>query len=116
MKLKCINLPASDPKKTSEFYSLILDVPYQEIVPGRFEVPVGEGVVLAVTKAVPTPSSPQGCGLEFITDDIEREYKRLTNAGVFVEKPPVTLPWNYRYFSLKDPDQINVDIVQYLGK
>ena len=35
--------------------------------------------------------------------------------GVNIEKAPITLPWDYKYFALKDPDGNNIDFVQFVG-
>lgn len=115
MRLKCINIPTTDVCKMRDFYSLVLKSDYNEIVPGRFEIPVG-GIIIVITYTdTKTPVNPDCCGLEFVVDDVDSEYERLLNAGVKIENPPVTYPWNWRAIGFKDPDGNNVNFVTYVG-
>lgn len=42
MRLNCINLVSTEPERLRSFYAMILQKPYNEIVPGRSEILVGE--------------------------------------------------------------------------
>ena len=115
MKLRCVNFISQEPGKLAGFYAKVLEAPIQEVVPGRWEVPVG-GVTLAFTHTcekvvVPTDS----CGLEFQVEDVDREYVRLCRAGITASSPPVTYPWQWRAFAVRDPDGNNLDFVQFVG-
>lgn len=115
MKLKCVNIAAADIYKTRDFYSLVFQADYKEIAPCRFEIPV-DGVTIVITPTkVRFPVNPDCCGLEFSVDDADAEYERLKKAGVKIENPPVTYPWNYRAFGFKDPEGNNIDFVSYVG-
>lgn len=115
MKLKCINIVTTNIIEMRDFYSLVLKASYNEIVPGRFEIQVG-GVFIVITPTdVKTPVNPDCCGLEFIVDDVDFEYKRLLDSGVKFKNAPITYPWNYRAVSIKDPDGNNIDFIQYIG-
>ena len=48
MKLRCVNFISQEPGKLAGFYAKVLEAPIQEVVPGRWEVPVG-GVTLVFT-------------------------------------------------------------------
>lgn len=115
MKLRCINIVTTNIVEMRDFYALVLKAPYHEVVPNRFEIPVGDIWVVITHTDTKTPVNPDCCGLEFEVDDVDKEYERLLAAGVKIENPPVTYPWNWRAFGIKDPDGNNVDFVKYVG-
>lgn len=98
-----------------DFYSLVLNTEYNEIVPWRFEIPVGDIIIVITHTDVKTPVNPDCCGLEFVVDNVDDEYERLISLGVKIENPPVTYPWNWRAIGFKDPDGNNIDFVTYVG-
>lgn len=115
MRLRCVNLVSTDPVRLRDFYSLILGMPWTEIVPGRYEIAVcGLSLVFTPT-SVRTEVNPDSCGLEFETENVDEIYRRLLAAGVRTEYEPTTYPWKWRAFGLKDPDGNNVDFVQFVG-
>ncbi len=116
MKLKCVNLVSIDPVRMKEFYSLVLQAPCDEIVPGRFEIQAENVTIVVTPTGVKTPVNPDCCGLEFLVEDVDAEYRRLREAGVLIENPPVTYPWNWRAIGFRDPDGNNIDFVQFVGK
>lgn len=116
MKLRCINIVSETPEALVEFYQRVFDQKANELVPGRWELPVG-GVTLVFTHTCEKVTVPtDSCGLEFEAEDVDKEYRRLTAAGIPVLGPPVTYPWQWRAFGLKDPDGNHVDFVQYVGQ
>ena len=62
-----------------------------------------------------TPVNPDCCGLEFYSENVDELYNRLLKAGIAIDNAPATLPWNWRFFSVKDPDGNNIDFVQFVG-
>lgn len=116
MKLKCINIATTDICKMSDFYSLALHAEAKEIVPGRIEIQVGDIFIVITHTDVKTEVNPDCCGLEFVVDSVDDEYERLLAAGVKIENPPVTYPWNWRAIGFKDPDGNNIDFVAYVGE
>lgn len=115
MKLNCVNVATVNPEVMRDFYSLLLNAPANDfLAPDRYEIRAGEVSLVIVRVSTPTVVNPESCGLEFITDDVDAEYERLTAAGIRTENQPTTLPWNYRYFAVKDPDGNNIDVVQNL--
>ncbi len=115
MKLKYINLVSTNPAVLKDFYCLALRASCHEVVPGRFEIPVGEELFLVITHTnVKTPVNPDCCGLEFTVDDVDAEYRRLLAAGVPIENEPVTYPWHCRAIGFRDPDGNFIDFVQHL--
>lgn len=115
MKLNCVNIATTDAIGMRDFYTLVFSAPYKEVVPNRFEIPVG-GISLVITHTdTKTPVNPDSCGLEFIVNDVDAEYKRLLDLGIQLENAPVTYPWNWRAFGFKDPDGNHIDFVKYVG-
>lgn len=116
MKLKCVNIASTDPVRMKAFYSLVLQSPCREIVPGRFEIETENVTIVITPTAVKTPVNPDCCGLEFEVEDVDAEYRRLLAAGVVIENEPVTYPWGWRAIGFRDPDGNNIDYVQPVGK
>lgn len=115
MKLNCINIATTNVIEMRDFYSLVFSAPYREVVPNRFEIPVGNVSLVITHTDTKTPINPDCCGLEFVVDDVDAEYKRLLDAGIKPANAPVTYPWNWRAFGIKDPDGNNIDFVKYVG-
>lgn len=115
VKLKCVNMVSTDPAGLKDFYSLVLEAPCTEIVPGRFEIPAGGVTLVIIRTGTKTPVNPDCCGLEFEVEDVDAEYRRLLAVGVEVPRPPVTYPWGWRAIGFKDPDGNGIDFVQYVG-
>ena len=114
MKLNCVNIPTQQPEAMRDFYALVLDAPWcsDHGGPNRYEIPAENATVVVQRVATPPVVHPEGCGLEWIVEDVEKEYRRLVAAGLQPLAPPETLPWGWRFFALKDPDENNPDIVQ----
>lgn len=116
MKLRCINIVSQSPESLTAFYERVFAAKAVEVVPNRWELKVGD-IFLVFTPTcekviVPTES----CGLEFEVEDVDGEYQRLLADGIEIPEPPVTYPWKWRAFAVKDPDGNNLDFVQYVGE
>lgn len=116
MKLNCVNIATPNMIVMKDFYSLVLAAPCFERNSRRYEIQLDNAKVVITYSRIKTPVNPDSCGLEIETDDVEREYQRLLRAGIQIPGKPVTLPWKYRYFAVKDPDGNNIDFVQYVGE
>ena len=115
MKLRCINIVSQTPEDLIKFYEKVFDASANQLVPGRWELPAG-GVTLVFTPTCEKVTVPtDSCGLEFEVEDVDREYARLQAAGVPVGEPPVTYPWPWRAFGVKDREGNNLDFVQFAG-
>ena len=115
MKLNCVNIATTKVLEMSIFYSLVLNKPYHERNLYRYEILIYNCCIVITYTENKTLINPDCCGLEFIVDDVDAEYSRLINAGVNINDKPKILPWNYKYFSVRDPDGNNIDFVQFLG-
>jgi catechol 2,3-dioxygenase-like lactoylglutathione lyase family enzyme len=51
----------------------------------------------------------------FEVHDIDILHQRLSDSGVAVITEPSDMPWGYRIFSIKDPDDIRITFLQPLG-
>ena len=47
---------------------------------------------------------------EFLVDDVDAEYARLTALGAEFVAEPALMPWGNRVFFLRDPDQNLVSV------
>ena len=117
MKLGCVNISTTNVDEMRDFYSLVLNTPYDDfLAPDRYEIKLGDVGIIICRASTPTVINPENCGLEFAVEDVDAEYDRLVKLGIKPDNSPVTLPWNYRYFSVKDPDGNNLDFVQNLNE
>lgn len=116
MRLRCVNIATTQMEAMKTFYSVILDAAPIERGKARAEISAENVCIVLTQTATKTPVNPDCCGLEFQVDDVDAAYERLMGAKIPPQKAPVTLPWNWRYFSVKDPDGNNVDFVQYVGE
>ena len=115
MKLNCVNIVSTKAEEMRGFYALALNTPGSNGPPPAMSLRVDNFCIVITPTDTKTPVSPDCCGLEFGIRDVDAEYRRLTAAGVKTGNQPVTLPWQYRYFAVRDPDVNNIDFVQYVG-
>ncbi|MFI9401821.1 VOC family protein [Nocardia sp. NPDC052316] len=59
-------------------------------------------------------SAGEGLLVVFVVDDIDAEYARLQGEGVPIVTPIETEEWNERYFQMRDPNGIIVQLVQWV--
>ncbi len=115
MKLRCVNIVSQAPEDLVKFYEKVFEASANELVPGRWELPVAD-VTLVFTPTCEQVTVPtDSCGLEFQVEDVDAAYTRMQSAGLPVGGPPVTYPWRWRAFGVKDPDGNNLDFVQFDG-
>lgn len=57
-----------------------------------------------------------GLILAFVVDDIDTEYARIQAEGVSIETPIETEPWGERFFQVRDPNGLIVQLVQWIGE
>jgi catechol 2,3-dioxygenase-like lactoylglutathione lyase family enzyme len=50
----------------------------------------------------------------FVVDDVDREYERLQHEGVTITTPIETEPWGERFFQVRDPSGVVLQLVQWL--
>ncbi|MFI6167411.1 VOC family protein [Nocardia sp. NPDC051052] len=59
-------------------------------------------------------SAGEGLLVVFVVDDIDAEYVRLQGEGVSIVTPIETEEWGERYFQMRDPNGIIVQLVQWV--
>lgn len=59
-------------------------------------------------------SAGEGLLVVFVVDDIDAEYARLQGEGVPIVTPIETEEWGERYFQMRDPNGIIVQLVQWM--
>lgn len=52
--------------------------------------------------------------INFEVHDIDILHKRLADSGVEVVREPQDVPWGFRLFTIKDPDDIRISFLQPL--
>ena len=115
MKLKCVNISTTNVLEMSQFYSIVLNKPYFKRSLNRYEILIDNCCIVITLSKNKSSINPDCCRLEFIVDDIDMEYNRLINAGITISDEPKMLPWNYKYFAIKDPDGNHIDFVEFVG-
>lgn len=65
-----------------------------------------EFVDSSCTLAIGTADTNPTAIIEFLVEDVDREYERLTNSGLAPEivQKPTTMPWGNRSLLFRDPD------------
>ncbi|MGQ4597002.1 VOC family protein [Nocardia sp. R6R-6] len=59
-------------------------------------------------------SAGEGLLVVFVVDDIDAEYARLQAGGVPIVTPIETEEWGERYFQMRDPNGIIIQLVQWV--
>jgi uncharacterized glyoxalase superfamily protein PhnB len=57
-----------------------------------------------------------GLLIVFVVDDIDGEYLRLQAEGVPIVTPIETEPWGERFFQVKDPNGVIIQLVQWIAE
>lgn len=109
-----MNMVNNDVAKMRDFYVLALKASCDESHggPDRCEILTQGAQIVLCKTSLPVVVNPECCGLEFVVEDVDAEYRRLLSAGVEVAAPPVTYPWGWRAIGFKDLDGNNIDFVQ----
>jgi catechol 2,3-dioxygenase-like lactoylglutathione lyase family enzyme len=103
MRLNQVTAAATDLAASIAFYQLLgLKLIVRSDHYARFELPAGEATLsLHATDApIPRENAPQ---LYFEVDDVERDVRRLKQAGVMVEREPAHQRWLWHEAWLRDP-------------
>lgn len=55
-----------------------------------------------------------GLLIVFVVDDIDAEWRRITEAGLPIATPIETEPWGERFFQVLDPNGVIIQLVQWV--
>ncbi len=116
MKLRCINIVSQAPADLTAFYEKVFAAKATELVPGRWELKIGDVTLVFTYTSGNVVVPADSCGLEFEVENVDGEYERMLSAGIEISAAPVTYPWKWRAFAVNDPDGNNLDFVQYVGE
>ncbi|HTI26434.1 MAG TPA: VOC family protein [Kutzneria sp.] len=112
MQLVSIRVITNDVARLAAFYEQVTGLEARRPAP-QFAELVGPSCTLAIGSAetmalfsagAAVPESNRTVIIEFLVDDVDREYERLAGiAGEIVQKP-TTMPWGNRSLLFRDPD------------
>jgi uncharacterized glyoxalase superfamily protein PhnB len=80
---------------------------FAELVGPPCTLAIGSAETMALFSAgAAVPESNRTAILEFLVEDVDREYERLTSLAVAPEtvQKPTTMPWGNRSLLFRDPD------------
>jgi predicted enzyme related to lactoylglutathione lyase len=112
MNLVSIRLITDDVARLVTFYERATGVQARRLTPDFAEVGTASGtLVIAGTKTVPlfAPGSARAADnhsaiIEFLVDDVDGAYQRLTDVVQDFVTKPTTTPWGNRSLLFRDPD------------
>jgi catechol 2,3-dioxygenase-like lactoylglutathione lyase family enzyme len=103
MRLNQVTAAARDLEASIAFYQLLgLKLIVKSAHYARFELPEGEATfsLHVVDGGIPRENAPQ---LYFEVEDVERETRRLRDAGIVIEREPAQQSWLWHEAWLRDP-------------
>lgn len=112
MKFASTRLITADLDPMVAFYELVLGTAairpapvFAEFVTRSATLAIGDARTVPVfAPGEAEPAANRSAILEFLVDDVEQEYRRLTAAGLAFVTSPALMPWGNRVFFLRDPD------------
>ena len=126
MKLSRIVIKVKDYRASFEFYKNVLGLKLSQ----SWQRQDSWGAIFVTgTSLIEILWQPSGVGLEqsnyiplrdkidvfFEVHDIDILHKRLLDSGVAIAGKPQDMPWGYRIFKIKDPDNISIVLSQPLS-
>jgi len=112
VQLVSVRVITNDVTRLVEFYEQVtgldarrLAEQFAELVGPSCTLAIGSAETMALFSAgAAVPESNRTVIIEFLVDDVDREYERLAGiAGEIVQKP-TTMPWGNRSLLFRDPD------------
>ncbi|WP_027931968.1 VOC family protein [Amycolatopsis thermoflava] len=114
MQLVSVRVITSDVARLAEFYEQVTGLRARWLA-DQFAEFAGSSCTLAIGGAetmslfspgAAVPASNRTAILEFLVEDVDRAYERLTSLAVVPEivQKPTTMPWGNRSLLFRDPD------------
>ncbi|RZQ62850.1 VOC family protein [Amycolatopsis suaedae] len=112
MRFASVRVITSDVARLAEFYERATGIEARWLAEQFAELP-GESCTLAIGSAqtmalfsagAAVPESNRTVILEFLVEDVDREYDRLTGLAPEIVQKPTTMPWGNRSLLFRDPD------------
>jgi predicted enzyme related to lactoylglutathione lyase len=105
MKLGEICILTNDVTRLARFYRDLLGIS-ENSADTVHQTIIGEETMLTLyNDGTKRKGTEQNMCIAFSCDDVDREYERLSAAGIEIIESPVTRPWGTRNMSLYDPDR-----------
>ena len=112
MKLTHSCIISKDVKRLSEFYENILQIKgqyhgddYSEFQMGQFKLSIFNfDSHESLNPGSARPTSNKSVIFEFNVEDVDYEYKRLSELNIDWVKPPTVYPWGAKSFYFRDLD------------
>lgn len=112
MKLVSIRIITADVKRLVSFYETVtaVDAVWATELFAEIPTPVGtlaigsEETVALFGGGSAVPAANRSVIVEFIVDDVDAEYERLSGQLDDVVTEPTTMPWGNRALLFRDPD------------
>ena len=82
MKLRCINIVSRAPADLTAFYEKMFAASATELVPGRWELKIGDVTLVFTYTSGNVVVPADSCGLEFEVENVDGEYERMLSAGI----------------------------------
>jgi len=114
VRFASVRIITNDVDRLVEFYERVTGLATRRLAP-QFAELVTPSCTLAIGAAetmalfgdgAAVPESNRTAILEFLVDDVDADYERLTNLTVDIEivQKPTTMPWGNRSLLFRDPD------------
>jgi catechol 2,3-dioxygenase-like lactoylglutathione lyase family enzyme len=114
VQLVSVRVITNDVTRLVEFYEQVTGLDarrpaeqFAELVGPSCTLAIGSAETMALFSAgAAVPESNRTAILEFLVEDVDREYERLTSLAVAFEivQEPTTMPWGNRSLLFRDPD------------
>ncbi len=104
MKLGEVCIETNDVIKVADFYRKILNIS-SDCRDEIHQFIITEGTTLTVyNNGMPKNNQNQNISLAFTVDDVDEEYERLLNLGIYIIDAPKLQPWGAKNIHFCDPD------------
>ncbi|QWF80714.1 VOC family protein [Amycolatopsis sp. CA-230715] len=112
MQFVSVRVITDDVARLAEFYERVTGVEarrpaeqFAELVGPSCTLAIGSAETMALFSAgAAVPESNRTAILEFLVDDVDREYERLAGSVPEIVQEPTTMPWGNRSLLFRDPD------------
>ncbi|WP_027945604.1 VOC family protein [Amycolatopsis taiwanensis] len=114
MQLVSVRVITNDVARLVEFYEQVTGLDarrpaeqFAELVSPSCTLAIGSAETMALFSAgAAVPESNRTAILEFLVEDVDREYERLASLAATPEilQKPTTMPWGNRSLLFRDPD------------
>ncbi|GAA4165226.1 VOC family protein [Gryllotalpicola daejeonensis] len=112
MKFVSTRVVTADVARLADFYELVTGVAairpapvFAELITATATFAIGDvSMVPVFAPGAAEAAANRSAIFEFLVDDVDAEYQRLSAAGVEIVTEPAVMPWGNRVFFLRDPD------------